>query len=99
MKVTREFILSGKSGAGGWTKRQLQILGVGWPPPKRWMKRVEGKTISDSAAKEFIALTGQKKRFRYRCIDKPNHTFFVKVDAPHEPSFCVVCGALATRES
>jgi hypothetical protein len=34
--VTREFIDSGRSIAGGWTREQLAVLGVSWPPPKGW---------------------------------------------------------------
>lgn len=26
---------------GGWTKRVLSSLGIGWPPPKGWKKRLE----------------------------------------------------------
>lgn len=28
---------------GGWTKADLASLGVPWPPPKGWRKRLEGK--------------------------------------------------------
>lgn len=62
MIVTAELIEQGKSCRGGWTKAQLAILGVKWPPPKGWKARVIGwKEISDSAAEEFVRLKGQER--------------------------------------
>lgn len=30
-----------KTPAGGWTKATLAKLGISWPPPKGWKKRLE----------------------------------------------------------
>lgn len=30
-----------ESGAGGWTKAQLAMWGVSWPPPRGWRKDLE----------------------------------------------------------
>lgn len=32
-----------QTAGGGWTKADLASLGVPWPPPKGWRKRLEGK--------------------------------------------------------
>jgi len=56
--VTDELILRGRSVGGGWTKAQLALLGVSWPPQKGWKSRVIGQQIADSAADEFINLKG-----------------------------------------
>jgi hypothetical protein len=37
-------IESMKTPKGGWTKESLQLLGVGWPPPKGWKKKLESQT-------------------------------------------------------
>src|SRR5262245_40113153 len=39
-------VLNKLKGQGGFTKRQLSILGVAWPPKKGWLKRMVGKSIS-----------------------------------------------------
>lgn len=36
MRLTKEQIEAGRSGRGGWTKRQLAQWGVPWPPPRGW---------------------------------------------------------------
>ena len=38
--VTREWIKENKTARGGWTKEQLAILGVHWPPVQGWIERV-----------------------------------------------------------
>jgi broad specificity polyphosphatase/5'/3'-nucleotidase SurE len=30
-----------KTSNGGWTKESLALLGVPWPPPRGWKKRLE----------------------------------------------------------
>lgn len=54
--VTREFVHAHKTPKGAWTKRQLALLGVPWPPQNGWMVRIAGRQISDAAAAEFAAL-------------------------------------------
>jgi hypothetical protein len=56
MKVTPKFITDGQSLRGGWTKRQLEILGLVWPPKPGWRQRVVGLEIADELAKEFLSL-------------------------------------------
>lgn len=53
MRVTSEFIVECASDAGGWTKYQLSLLGVAWPPPKGWKKGVIGSEIDDAVAAAF----------------------------------------------
>ena len=56
MIVTRELIKSGQTKAGGWTKSQLEIIGVSWPPQKGWADRVCGTHISKEDADMFCNL-------------------------------------------
>jgi len=59
VRVTRDFIMRGKSCAGGWTSDQMAILGFpglkGWPQ-KGWIGRAEGKMLTDDEASRFVAL-------------------------------------------
>lgn len=67
IKITQEFIDSGKSHAGGWSREQLRILGVSWPPEAGWRERIEGTEILTLEAEKFIEirnnhLKGRNKR-------------------------------------
>ncbi len=53
MLVTDALIDAGRSGSGGWTKEQLALLGVCWPPSKGWRSRVVGTEIPDKDAMAF----------------------------------------------
>lgn len=56
--VTRELILQGRTGPGGWKRAQLAILGVSWPPPPGWMDEAIGRRISTDQALRFLLLRG-----------------------------------------
>ena len=56
MVITEALIECGKSINGGWSTEQMAILGVDWPPAKRWKERVVGNTITDEDASKFVAL-------------------------------------------
>jgi hypothetical protein len=53
--ITEELLALGRSDAGGWSKAQLAVLGVPWPPVTGWKKTVLGRRITDDAAAAFIA--------------------------------------------
>jgi len=40
--ITDELIESGKSAAGGYSKAQLALLGVAWPPISGWKRPIIG---------------------------------------------------------
>lgn len=54
MIITREFIHDYKTGSGGWTKKQIEALGLKWPVRKGWQHSLIGKEISDKQVQEFI---------------------------------------------
>jgi hypothetical protein len=56
VKVTAEFIHSGKVGPGGWCAAQLRMLGISWPPKSGWIESVASKNIelTDEAAELFV---------------------------------------------
>jgi hypothetical protein len=53
--ITEEFLALGRSTAGGWTKAQLALLGVPWPPIAGWKATILGQGITDAAAFAFVA--------------------------------------------
>ena len=56
--ITDEFIEFGKSTHGGWTKKQLSLLGVIYDesPPTGWKKKLIGKEIPLKNWNEFLLL-------------------------------------------
>jgi hypothetical protein len=56
VRVTAELIEAGCSRHGGWTRRQLGLLGVPWPPQHGWKQAAIGRRICASDANYFLAL-------------------------------------------
>ena len=54
--ITTKLIYDGRSANGGWSKSQLKILGIDWPPKQGWIEEVEGLQITLEKAAKFISL-------------------------------------------
>ncbi len=48
-------------GYSGWTKVQLAALGISWPPPKGWLRKMAGKPVPMKNWLKFLALKGKKQ--------------------------------------
>ena len=62
MYLTREFIMEHRTRRGGWTKAQLQVIGVEWPPRNGWIGRACGRNITPDQADMFKALGHAKDK-------------------------------------
>ena len=51
--ITYEYLQEHRTDAGGWTSKQLKIIGIDWPPVKGWMDGVYGKCLTKEEAKAF----------------------------------------------
>jgi predicted oxidoreductase len=51
--VTRRWIEAFRTEKGGWTRSQLEAIGVEWPPIHGWKDRAEGRQISLEARALF----------------------------------------------
>ncbi len=65
--ITEHDLNSGKSKRGGWSRKQLALLGVAWPPAKGWKESLLGKTVSERNLRRFLEFNGvhnssEKKR-------------------------------------
>ena len=60
MIITHQLIESGMSDMGGWSRNQLALIGVPWPPKRGWKSRIVGNDISDSSAARFVAMRKTK---------------------------------------
>jgi hypothetical protein len=57
--VTEKWVKAFQNGNGGWNRAQLECIGVEWPPHHGWIRRIEGKSISDAAKARFESLRGR----------------------------------------
>lgn len=59
--VTEAFLDSGRSRKGAWTRKQLAIVGVQWPPLPGWKRELlrSGKTLTEKEAARFVKLAGK----------------------------------------
>ena len=67
--VTAELILAGQSNLGGWTRDQLAILGIPWPPPVGWKVTAIGRLIRQSEADRFVS--GRRANQEASLFDPP----------------------------
>lgn len=52
--ITPAMLASAKTEAGGYTRAQLKVLGIDWPPPKGWAKALVGQDIEESLYQQFM---------------------------------------------
>ena len=60
---------------GAWTREQLVLLGVPWPPPKGWRKQLvaEKRTLSDAEVEELheARITVVERRSKRAASERP----------------------------
>lgn len=61
MVITNEWIGQHATASAGWTRAQLERIGVSWPPLKGWRQAAIGREITESDARAFVQL-GQDRR-------------------------------------
>jgi hypothetical protein len=52
-KVSREWIDQFCTEAGGWTRDQLEVIGIEWPPIKGWKAKAIGRELTDEQRLRF----------------------------------------------
>ena len=53
MRITREWLHRHATKGRAWNRKQLQVLGVPWPPTKGWLSRAVGRELSESDRAAF----------------------------------------------
>lgn len=56
MKITDEWVRANATRNGGYTRKQLELIGVDWPPIAGWKKEISGREIDEAVAAELEAL-------------------------------------------
>jgi hypothetical protein len=59
--VTFEWITKYQTKNGGYTRNQLALIGVDWPPVSGWKDRAVGLTIPDEDAEMFEYISRHSK--------------------------------------
>lgn len=55
MKLTRQFIMDNRTLKGSWTRPQIEVLGIEWPPRQGWIDTVIGKELTAQQVRIFTA--------------------------------------------
>lgn len=76
MVITQGWIAQHATGQAGWTRAQLECLGVDWPPTKGWRSRLINTSISDAKAREFERLGAvRRQRLAKLVIERDGELF------------------------
>ncbi len=51
--ITKEWLDSNRTDKGAFTRKQIQALGIKWPPRSGWMQSVVGEMITHEQARQF----------------------------------------------
>ena len=60
MIVTRNFLLKHRTKEQAWTKAQMDVLGLPWPPKKGWIGRIKDMELDQQQVEDFIKGAGIK---------------------------------------
>ncbi len=52
--LTHEMLQNASTDAGGWTRAQIQALGIKWPPRHGWLQGLVGQQVTAAQWKEFV---------------------------------------------
>jgi len=70
--LTEQNIMDGASRFGAWSKVQLALIGVSWPPKKGWKEKVIGRSIDEDDLSKFLSLKDRHKEVSGQPNNKVN---------------------------
>jgi len=62
--ITKKWLDANRTAKGAFTKKQVQALGIKWPPTSGWMKSIVGEFISSDKAREFENCKSEYAEFK-----------------------------------
>ena len=57
VRIHRRKLHGAGTNGDGFTKEQLALLGVGWPPPAGWMEQLDGMMVDKEIWDEFVGMS------------------------------------------
>ncbi len=96
MIITRQWMKENATEKGAWTKAQLAVLGIAWPPATGWIDDIVGCDISESTVSSFISARelGGKRGRSIAVADKPSRP--ARASAERNESATAVVADLVT---
>jgi len=84
MIITDNWLTYNKTPAGGYNKKQFQILGIEYPPIKGWKNNVIGMDLPDEKVKQFENISrgindDQKKTIENSGESSPSHSKHIHI--------------------
>ena len=64
VKITFDWITENSTQAGGYKRKQVESIGIGWPLVSGWKHKAVGRQINDDQKKLFESFAGSKDRNR-----------------------------------
>ena len=69
MLITKEFLDTNTTPKGGYNRAQLAVVGVSWPAPKGWKKRLVGQEITAEQEVLFkLAAVGDDRKSSLKSV-------------------------------
>ena len=70
--LTNKIIDDARTQRGSWTRKQLELLGVAWPPREGWKFRIIGIEYDEAVIEEFRAsstiFAGKSRKNQRNCV-------------------------------
>lgn len=86
MIITRQWLMDNRTENGAWTRAQLSVLGMSWPPSSGWIDELIGREISEDVARQFAdarSVRGKQSR-SHPVAELPPDSETVSTSAPTE---------------
>lgn len=71
--ITKEWLNDNRTSKGGFTKSQLNSIGVTWPPKKNWLREMIGKEITLESKLKFEGTKINKKSYYIYAMSAGSH--------------------------
>jgi hypothetical protein len=62
MQITDQWLMDNRTKAGAWTRAQLAVIGIDWPPYHGWKQKVIGQVISEQTASAFVSAANLRSK-------------------------------------
>lgn len=85
MLLTKEMLAQGASDRGGYSRKQVEVLGGSWPHTRGWQEALIGREVSDEAFAEFVRLAKRAATVT-NGLDSPDSGATASVDQDGRPS-------------
>ncbi len=82
MLITNEKLIGAGTSRMGYSRKQVEVLGVTWPLRSGWKNSLIGKAVPEHVWNEFVSAGKQKKFYRNKAIAKKAESRRAKDCAP-----------------